>query len=37
MYGYWQKLLRVNLTTKTATVESIDEKDLMLLYGGTGL
>jgi aldehyde:ferredoxin oxidoreductase len=37
MYGYWKKLLRINLTTKTATVESIDEKDLMLLYGGSGL
>lgn len=35
--GYWQKLLRVNLTTGTHTVETIPESDLKKFIGGSGL
>ena len=34
MFGYWNKLLRVNLTEKTFTVDDIDDKSLKLLIGG---
>lgn len=37
MYGYWKKLLRVNLTTKSFTVDTLDEKALELLIGGAAL
>jgi len=37
MYGYWKKLLRINLTTETFTVDDIDEKSLKLLLGGAAL
>ncbi|MGB5822822.1 MAG: aldehyde ferredoxin oxidoreductase family protein [Proteocatella sp.] len=37
MYGYWQKLLRINLTDKTYSTDSIDEKTLELLLGGAAL
>jgi len=37
MFGYWQKLLRVNLTDSTFKVEDIDEKSIKLLLGGTAL
>lgn len=37
MDGYWKKLLRVDLTTKTFQVDSIDEKYLKLLLGGAAL
>ena len=35
--GYWQKILRVNLTNLKSTVESIAEKDLKDFIGGAGL
>lgn len=35
--GYWQKTLRVNLTTGDIRVEAIDEKDLKAFIGGAGL
>ncbi len=35
--GYWQRLLRVNLTDRTTQVEPIDESDLKRLVGGAGL
>lgn len=35
--GYWQKLLRVNLTTKSVRVEHIPERDLKMFIGGAGL
>ena len=35
--GYWQKALRVNLTTGDVGIESIDEKDLKAFIGGAGL
>ena len=35
--GYWQKILRVNLTNHKSTVESIAEKDLKDFIGGAGL
>lgn len=35
--GYWQKLLRVNLTTRKVDVEHIAEKDLRMFIGGAGL
>ncbi|MCL1812068.1 MAG: aldehyde ferredoxin oxidoreductase family protein [Treponema sp.] len=37
MYGYWQKLLRVNLTDSTFKTEEIDEKSIKLLLGGAAL
>ncbi|WP_461207872.1 aldehyde ferredoxin oxidoreductase family protein [Clostridium sp. DL1XJH146] len=37
MYGYWNKLLRVNLTDKTFKADPIDEKYLKLLLGGAAL
>jgi len=37
MYGYWKKLLRVNLTDETWAAEEIDEKPLKLLLGGAAL
>ncbi|MHC4113235.1 MAG: aldehyde ferredoxin oxidoreductase family protein, partial [Planctomycetota bacterium] len=35
--GYWQKLLRVDLTNHKSTVEPIAEKDLKDFIGGAGL
>jgi aldehyde:ferredoxin oxidoreductase len=35
--GYWQKTLRVNLTTGDIHVEAIDEKDIKAFIGGAGL
>ena len=35
--GYWQKLLRVDLTNKKASVEPLEEKDLKRFVGGAGL
>ena len=35
--GYWQKLLRVDLTSKKRSVEAIEEKDLKRFIGGAGL
>jgi aldehyde:ferredoxin oxidoreductase len=35
--GYYQKLLRVNLTNRKAQVESIAEEDLKKFIGGAGL
>ncbi len=35
--GYWQKLLRVDLTNKKTSVESIAEEDLKRFIGGAGL
>jgi len=35
--GYWKKLLRVNLSTKTYQIDPINEKDLELLLGGAAL
>ena len=35
--GYWQKLLRVNLTDKKTVVEPIKEIDLKSFIGGAGL
>jgi len=35
--GYWQRLLRVNLTERTTQVESIEEQDLRRFVGGAGL
>jgi len=35
--GYWQRLLRVDLTARKSWVESIDEKDLKQFIGGAGL
>ena len=35
--GYWQRLLRINLTTRTAEVEPIAEEDLKRFVGGAGL
>lgn len=35
--GYWQKLLRVDLTSGKTSVEPIDEDDLRLFIGGAGL
>ncbi len=35
--GYWQRLLRVNLSDATASVESIEESDLKRFIGGAGL
>jgi len=37
MYGYWKKLLRINLSDETSAVEDIDEKSLKLLVGGAAL
>lgn len=37
MYGYWGKLCRIDLTSKTWCTEDIPEKDLKLLLGGTAL
>ena len=37
MFGYWQKLLRVDLSSSTYKVEDIDEKSLKLLLGGAAL
>ncbi len=37
MDGYWKKLLRINLSTKTFQIDSIHEKDLELLVGGAAL
>ncbi len=35
--GYWQKLLRVDLSANTATVEDISEHELKRFLGGSGL
>lgn len=35
--GFWQKLLRVDLTSGTCTVEDIPESDLKAFLGGSGL
>jgi hypothetical protein len=35
--GYYQKLLRVNLTTKQTAVHSIAEEDVKKFIGGAGL
>ena len=35
--GYWQKLLRVNLSNSKITVEDIAEEDLKNFIGGAGL
>src|SRR5512139_2484968 len=35
--GYWQKLLRVDLSTGTHTVEPLAEADLKRFIGGAGL
>lgn len=35
--GYWQRLLRVNLTDRRIEVESIEEQDLRRFVGGAGL
>jgi aldehyde:ferredoxin oxidoreductase len=35
--GYWQKTLRVDLSTQTITVEHIEEADLKQFLGGAGL
>jgi len=35
--GYWQKLLRVDLTTRHIHIEDIPEKDLRMFIGGAGL
>lgn len=35
--GYWQKLLRVDLTTQKVSVEGIAEDDLKAFIGGAGL
>ncbi len=35
--GYWQRLLRVDLTDRRVEVEPIDERDLRALIGGAGL
>ena len=37
MYGYWKKLLRINLTNETSAVDEIDEESLKLLIGGAAL
>ena len=37
MYGYWKKLLRVNLSDQTWRAEDIDEKSIELLLGGAAL
>jgi len=37
MNGYWKKLCRVNLSTKTWSSDPIDEASLDLLMGGTAL
>ncbi|MEG1895136.1 MAG: aldehyde ferredoxin oxidoreductase N-terminal domain-containing protein, partial [Oscillospiraceae bacterium] len=34
MYGYWNRMLRVNLTDKSWKVDPIDDKDFELLLGG---
>ena len=35
--GYWQKLLRVDLTSRKTSVEPIEEQDLKRFIGGAGL
>jgi len=35
--GYWQRLLRVDLTSRTVRTEAIDESDLKQFVGGAGL
>jgi len=35
--GYWQKLLRIDLTTRTSTVEPIAVEELKAFIGGAGL
>ncbi|MFH1933579.1 MAG: aldehyde ferredoxin oxidoreductase N-terminal domain-containing protein [Pseudomonadota bacterium] len=35
--GYWQKLLRIDLTNKKILVEPIAEEDLRRFIGGAGL
>ncbi len=35
--GYWQKLLRVDLTNRKTSVEFIDEQDIKQFIGGAGL
>ena len=37
MFGYWKKLLRVNLSDSSYKVEEIDEKSIRLLLGGAAL
>ena len=37
MFGYWQKLLRVDLSKSSYKVEEIDEKSIRLLLGGAAL
>lgn len=35
--GYWQKLLRIDLSTGTRSVEPLAEADLRRFIGGAGL
>ena len=35
--GYWQKILRINLTTGDIRVEAIDETDIKSFIGGAVL
>ncbi|MHC4169454.1 MAG: aldehyde ferredoxin oxidoreductase N-terminal domain-containing protein, partial [Planctomycetota bacterium] len=35
--GYWQKVLRVDLSTGSTSVERIEEEDLKKYLGGAGL
>ena len=35
--GYWQRLLRIDLSTKTVEVQPIEESDLRRFIGGAGL
>ena len=37
MLGYWNKLLRIDLSTQTYKVEDIDEESIKLLLGGAAL
>ena len=37
MLGYWGKLLRINLSTGTSSVESIPDETLRNFFGGPGL
>lgn len=37
MYGYWNKIIRVNLTKKEYSVESLNEELLRKFIGGSGL
>ena len=35
--GYWQRLLRVDLTNRTTHVQQIEQRDLRQFIGGAGL